>query len=1497
MSKEISNTLFRMVNMRNPKKVKKQDVAIHFVVRPDGITGAFDSHLQANNQNYTNWQKLVNYCGVFNQTSEKLSLSQVISISEELYDFGVWISRNSENGSLESLIQKKSEINVQPLSNPNLIKIWDNFIYQVVSQEDFEIKEAIIQLLKGNHVFVHLQINNDPVLKKKIDSENKMLFKCKVVFPNLFDIRESTLKFDESKISQKKISQNAMPDNIKRNIQYERAQKYLERHFILKSELIKYQQKFKKNYDKAYHIAFEEYNKTIKPQLDAYNLAVDTAKNSWCTNRQNVEYNEKDPCHQPPLVPYPNLPEFEFTYHSEIKHSELVKFLSSDSLITLYDILHNSTYEKMKIKLDEDNVIELFIDIESFEDLFEVVDNSIEKYEKVKPQELLVEENNKKFVELNGVFMPIQVRLSNGLDFVLKFISRTQEVNEDTIDVPSDNTSLIIERNNPTMRIEFKILNPNGNIISSTSNFNAVFSENETWNSNSINLNSNNVITNVVFKDAQNVNIPFNSTHYNNLQSFGGQINFTNGKSANFIVNEIQGSGTFDYYGTLLLDDDTLQVPENFNAIFSNSNSAVLVWSVVAGASYEIQYTPINTTNWVTIPNITTTTLTITGLNTSTNFRARIQSVFPDGTTSPFSPLTFFSTAANNSGVLATPTGLVAQNITNASVSLSWNVTPNAASYDVYQNNVLKLNVSTNSASIINLSSGTLYSYFVVAKGASGNSSLMSNIVEVQILGSVGSNLAQNVFIPTGFGIKQLGIADYDKVEQSTYCYVEGDVAHIENIMAREFREKTTRRLRSQTVEKSESFESEKEQLSDTTSTDRFEMQSEVAKIIAQSKDMQANVAFSAKWAGGDYSLATGANFATHNSSEVSTSQAITQAKEITERAMDRVVTKIKQERIEKIIDEFEETNSHGFDNRKGDQHVVGVYRWVDKIVKNQIYTYGKRQMIEFMIPEPARLHQLATKAAVDNGNSILEEPVDPRKDSGVNKLENYFDINDVKLKYWTGKYNVEIEPLPKDEIYIGKSFTIQGNSSDYENGIANGEIEIPEGYRTQSCKANFSAGEDDIVGNGKYACVSIGDKTFENTERVIKFKKEEGYIQMGEFIEKVPVSFLIVDYFVGSLNASVKCKLTSEAKTKWQLQTFNAIIKAYEIAKAKFDEQLKASNEKAVQIKGSNPSFYRQIENTVLKQNCIAYMVENNPDAFLTLGKSHVGKLNENAVLSLMNYGVKKSQSLDNYTSFVKFFEQAFEWEIMSYYFYPYYWAGRTEWNKLYDFEDNDSLFRSFMQSGMARVIVTVRPGFEDAVNFYFKTGLLWNGGEVPVPGDDLYISLAQEMMVPLGDKKGKPWRNRLPTSLTILQADSIGLKVEKALPCACDNEEYEDNLGDLCNSDGTYGFDFEPDAVIGGNNGVSKGNLNGQVNNLQSSDSVKVVLRNLQNQVIKMIYLYGEGIFTFENIPVGDYELNFDDENELLNNYTILEGNVKQTITILENDTVNVSLTLNVV
>jgi hypothetical protein len=80
--------------------------------------------------------------------------------------------------------------------------------------------------------------------------------------------------------------------------------------------------------------------------------------------------------------------------------------------------------------------------------------------------------------------------------------------------------------------------------------------------------------------------------------------------------------------------------------------------------------------------------------------------------------------------------------------------------------------------------------------------------------------------------------------------------------------------------------------------------------------------------------------------------------------------------------------------------------------------------------------------------------------------------------------------------------------------------------------------------------------------------------------------------------------------------------------------------------------------------------------------------------------------------------------------------------------------------------VIVTVNPGFEDAVQFFLTTGRIWNGGEVPVIGDPMYMSIVDELRQPTGEPQGKYWISRIPTTLTILQAESVGLRVNQPLP-----------------------------------------------------------------------------------------------------------------------------------
>jgi hypothetical protein len=125
-----------------------------------------------------------------------------------------------------------------------------------------------------------------------------------------------------------------------------------------------------------------------------------------------------------------------------------------------------------------------------------------------------------------------------------------------------------------------------------------------------------------------------------------------------------------------------------------------------------------------------------------------------------------------------------------------------------------------------------------------------------------------------------------------------------------------------------------------------------------------------------------------------------------------------------------------------------------------------------------------------------------------------------------------------------------------------------------------------------------------------------------------------------------------------------------------------------------------------------------------------------------------------------------------MDYTFYPYYWANRKMWQEMYVSESVDPLFRSFLQAGMARVIVTVKPGFEDAVQFFLTTGKIWNGGEVPVIGDPMYMSIVDEMRQPTGKPQGKYWITRVPTTLTIIQDKSTGLEVDQPLPIFIEND-----------------------------------------------------------------------------------------------------------------------------
>lgn len=618
-------------------------------------------------------------------------------------------------------------------------------------------------------------------------------------------------------------------------------------------------------------------------------------------------------------------------------------------------------------------------------------------------------------------------------------------------------------------------------------------------------------------------------------------------------------------------------------------------------------------------------------------------------------------------------------------------------------------------------------------------------------------------FFPKHFGVKRLGIADYLKVVQSTHAYVPGEVTHIENVMAKEFKQKSTRRLRRSEIQTTTSKSTERESLSDTTTTTRNDTQSEVANVIQQ--DINTEAYF--RYGGMGKSFEVGGSFAAHNSKESSTRQAVEKSQEITAKATERLLTKVAEERIEKIIEEFEENNAHGFDNRNGNKHVVGIYRWVDKKMKNQIYNYGKRTMFEFMIPEPAQLHRLAMATTVTES---LTAPIDPRIAPAPRTMADPKSATVSQLQEWASYYNVKLTEL----IEPSKKFTtgVHWQKLDGNNQYQHITIDIPANYQASHVKMWYGF-EKDVKGIARiYASDFTGGmplliETYSNNDdRIAEYTPQNvtgafDFVYQGHNIDSI------------NFNFEVTCKPSDAYMEAWKQENFDAIITAYQAAYEAFLEKQKELEAKAKEEEEKNKeklnsnNFYRNMESVVLKHNCIAYLLQD----YGALGKNLT-----NSAKTMQDFSIILDDNLDQYTALAKFMEQAFEWSIMDYTFYPYYWANREEWQKMYLSSSTDPLFRNFLQAGMARVIVTVNPGFEDAVQFFMSTGRIWNGGEVPVIGDPLYLSIVDEMREPVGVKQGKPWITTLPTSLNILQEGSAGLRTLNALPFTKENpEEFE--------------------------------------------------------------------------------------------------------------------------
>jgi hypothetical protein len=404
----------------------------------------------------------------------------------------------------------------------------------------------------------------------------------------------------------------------------------------------------------------------------------------------------------------------------------------------------------------------------------------------------------------------------------------------------------------------------------------------------------------------------------------------------------------------------------------------------------------------------------------------------------------------------------------------------------------------------------------------------------------------------------------------------------------------------------------------------------------------------------------------------------------------------------------------------------------------------------------------------------LLSRPVTPQDLS--ESLQDVHGNYDPKYYgYYVAKFGAAgVKAPPEPTITVSKGLT--GNKDDGNHLAAADTLTIPVGYKatTVAVRGGFSLYEEEdgdevmwvFVGRGTWEARGKGNLR-PHTALIPWLVSDTDVDQLGN----IPIAVETQQARDFAIVVNVTCVRTDAAN-----DTHAAIMNAYVKLLADYQDRREAqAMQTTAQVPlDGNTDQNRVIEQTELKKACIARL------AGMDIYDANFNDIRVETITDPLKDRLFPRPNVPSLTlsgiaggdqgAFIRFFEQAFEWEQMMYLFYPYYWARHQNWYGSALLDSGDPLFAEFLKAGAARVVVPVRLQLEADVRYFLMTGQIWSGGGLPEISDTDYLPITEEIKArdnAPGDEKpqGDPWDVVLPTTLIKLRDDD-SLPIWKKFP-----------------------------------------------------------------------------------------------------------------------------------
>jgi Type II secretion system (T2SS), protein G len=483
--------------------------------------------------------------------------------------------------------------------------------------------------------------------------------------------------------------------------------------------------------------------------------------------------------------------------------------------------------------------------------------------------------------------------------------------------------------------------------------------------------------------------------------------------------------------------------------------------------------------------------------------------------------------------------------------------------------------------------------------------------------------------------------------------------------------------------------------------TEKSELTQSTTSQQQHSSGFDLAVTASGGW--GPVSISTSANFNVQDSASNSQQTARNQSNDLTRKASSRSKKEHKvsfrvasaagteDQAVRKIKNPFPDKTTR-----------IDYYQLVRKW-RVDLYRYGVRMTYDLTIPEPGSdvltkiIELKAVMAALQEGFGSPTASLPWAR----------FDLQPSQIQRWNylalaAQYGATVEPPPADEVVIAKGFTRNWPNKDAagDSEYTTFDIEVPESYVVRAWSANwrwwgwttepgfhFEIRPDlnTWIGVGGMLTLSVGTKWISTFD-----------IQLKLWMSLMPA-----------------------ALDAWRQRVWGTLREAaqarYELNRTMLKDRLAQLQE---ELSAQDALSLRKIEREEVMKHVLRWLF-GPTFTFVPPGLPPDLYGPNGAVIDAATWGKVLAHG-----EVIKFLHQAIEWENMLFFLYPYFWSHTTRWELKKYLDHPDFLHRVFLKSGSARVVLTIRPGFElDFVSFLETGGL--NG----LPDTHPYFTIAEEM------------------------------------------------------------------------------------------------------------------------------------------------------------------------